>query len=458
MSLQIRRFKDIVAFKEGPGPAIAFHSSNMEVAEITDEVWNIMQGSSLQSSQVIEELAKAQPQTQIDPLSRTSAVNELMDWQNYENPEVGSGTLGLGIKSLTINVTQICNLHCTYCAAGGDGSFGDPIKKISVEKTLPQIEFFMNRLQPGDRFHISFLGGEPLLYPEALRLIGEYATELAEEKQLNLSMKVTTNGTLMNESIFKTLSELRINVVVSLDGPPEINDLARPQKNKKPITETVAQNIRWMLQQRGKNKDLVIAIHGVFNQDNMQIEKAYDYYQSLGADWFEFTYAVDANSSDLNQNYVEQMKKIAEKAILKGGEAELRKISVFDQYFKALDQQQRTENHCGIGKTLLIVDARNRLYNCPWTVGSKADQMGQGQELFTEQFDQYQKPLIERNNCQSCWARFICGGGCSLIHQNKTGSKTNKDEDFCFRTRSLISLSILYYNHFREDQYGKETH
>lgn len=455
MSLQIRRYKDIVAFKEGPGPAIAFHSSNMEVAEITEDVWNIMKDSSLQSSEATPDLQiKDEKLSQQD--QGQSASQELTDWQNFQNPEVQSGATAFGIKSLTINVTQICNLHCTYCAAGGDGSFGDPMKKISVEKTLPQIQFFMNRLKEGDRFHISFLGGEPMLYPEALKMIGEYAQALAHEKKLNLTMKVTTNGTLMSDEIYKILTDLGINVVVSLDGPPEINDLTRPQKNKKPITETVAQNLRWMLSQR--HRKISIAIHGVFNQNNMQIEKAYDYYQSLGADWFEFTYAVDTHSSELNQNYISQMKKIAEKAIQKGGEAELRKISVFDQYFKALDQQQRTENHCGIGKSLLIVDARNRLYNCPWTVGQKADQMGEGQELFTDKLDEYQNSLIERNSCQSCWARFICGGGCSFIHQSKTGSKTNKDQDFCFRTRSLISISIMYYNHFREDQYGKETH
>ncbi len=455
MSLQIRRYKDIVAFKEGPGPAIAFHSSNMEVAEITEDVWNIMKDSSLQSSEATPDLQiKDEKLSQQD--QGQSASQELTDWQNFQNPEVQSGATAFGIKSLTINVTQICNLHCTYCAAGGDGSFGDPMKKISVEKTLPQIQFFMNRLKEGDRFHISFLGGEPMLYPEALKIIGEYSQTLADEKKLNLTMKVTTNGTLMSDEIYKILTDLGINVVVSLDGPPEVNDLTRPQKNKKPITETVAQNLRWMLNQ--PHRKISIAIHGVFNQNNMQIEKAYDYYQSLGADWFEFTYAVDTHSSELNQNYISQMKKIAEKAIQKGGEAELRKISIFDQYFKALDQQQRTENHCGIGKSLLIVDARNRLYNCPWTVGQKADQMGEGQELFTDKLDEYQNSLIERNSCQSCWARFICGGGCSFIHQSKTGSKTNKDQDFCFRTRSLISISIMYYNHFREDQYGKETH
>lgn len=169
---EVRRHKDIIAFRRGNLAPTAFHAQNLEVAEISEELWNDLVPTNYRANLPVEIKSTANEET-------LQAVEE---WLKEINPNVKSGSLEFGIRSLTINVTQICNLHCTYCAAGGDGSYGDPVKRISVEKTLPQIQFFMEKLGEGESFHISFLGGEPLLYPEAIQMIGEYTLELAKKK------------------------------------------------------------------------------------------------------------------------------------------------------------------------------------------------------------------------------------------------------------------------------------
>ncbi|MGZ5280040.1 MAG: SPASM domain-containing protein, partial [Pseudobdellovibrionaceae bacterium] len=101
------------------------------------------------------------------------------------------------------------------------------------------------------------------------------------------------------------------------------------------------------------------------------------------------------------------------------------------------------------GKNFLVIDSRNTLYTCPWESGKLADAVGFSDSVWSGKLEAYQAPLVEKADCKGCWARYMCGGGCMYVHKNSTGSKNKVDELFCFRTRSLISLAILYYQRSR---------
>ena len=120
-------------------------------------------------------------------------IAALADWQSEILTTTTTQELKKFKRQFTINVTQICNLHCSYCAAGGDGSFGDPIKRISIEKTLPQLRQFIDLIPPQESVHITFLGGEPLLYPEAIRLIANYVNEICQPQEIDVTFLVVTN-------------------------------------------------------------------------------------------------------------------------------------------------------------------------------------------------------------------------------------------------------------------------
>jgi uncharacterized protein len=420
--LQIKRMENVLAIRTPSGRVVGFHSNNLEVARLSNESWSALTGADEQE-----------------------AISQLKEWneQKLEKKEKQKNQ----IRSITINVTQVCNLHCTYCAAGGDGSFGDPVKKISVEKTLPQIRFFLEKLPTGSEFRITFLGGEPLLYPEGIELIGDYARELARQKDIALTFVVVTNGTQFNEKSIAILKKLKAQITISLDGPAVINDLNRPTKGGKGTTLTVEKGIGELLQHRtslGK-----IGVSGVFGAMNEDLPRAYEYYRQLDVDWMDFTYDHTEVRSEVSRRFTDGLSKVAAIAFKAGGEKALRQIKLFDTYFELLDSQVGTENFCGAGKTYLIVDARNNLYTCPWVVGDKNEIVGNGETLFDDKLKPYQDPLIEKNGCQNCWARYICGGGCMYMHKNKTGDKHQVDENFCERTRSLIALAILYYEESR---------
>lgn len=439
--MQLRRHKDIVAFKVGSMTSpVAFHARNLEVAQISESAWASMAPTTFDNGFVMN----MEPnEAGVD----SSALSSLDRWEQESSLEAKTISLGKTVRSLTLNVTQICNLHCTYCAAGGDGTYGDPISRISVEKTLPQIQFFLSKLQPGEKFSITFLGGEPLLYPEAIQLIGEYTKQVASEKSITTSFMVITNGTLINEKAIAALTAINANITVSIDGAPEDHDKARPQKNGQGSSVAVISGLKKIIE----NKESLgrINLHAVFSRNNLEVEKAYRFFSDFNVDTYEFTFDITESDSKTTQLFLAEMSCTAELAFGRGGEAELRKIVLFDHYFKALDDQLRTENHCGTGKSLLSLDSNNKIYACPLDVGQKNELIGEGSLLDQTALESLTPALIEKNNCQNCWARFLCGGGCLFAHKNLTGNKHKKHISFCERTRYLIGLAITYYEKSR---------
>ena len=456
--MEIRRYKDIIAVKMTPvkspdtlgaGSAgiMAFHARNLEVAEISAEAFAEMKPINLNSSSAPDTAA----------FQNVEAGEQLKNWNDETEFHGRDGDLKFGIRSVTINVTQICNLKCTYCAAGGDGTYGDPITKISIEKTLPQLKFFIDKLKDGQKFTISFVGGEPLLYPEAVQSICQYVTDLKNTKNFQPIFSLITNGTLITEKVAQLLKPYNLHVTISMDGEAKTNDVTRPTKNNQSSTELTLKGLHEL---RKIHDDLgSLGVSAVVNKDNMNILETYKYFQTLGFDWYEFNYDYSDKSETANDQYIQQMQELAAYAYNQGlnkngnkqeAEIELRRIKSFDLYFKLLDDQQRIQNHCGAGKSYLMIDARNQLYTCPWVVGEKAEIVGRGEQLDHTALAKYQKPLVELNNCQSCWARFLCGGGCMYIHREHTGDKHKKDYLFCKRIRGLILTTIMYYKISRE--------
>lgn len=436
----MRRHKDIVAFKAGASAPIAFHARNLEVAQISPEAWNSMAPSTFSNPFSVNMEAT---ETGVEP----TALLSLEDWHQENSSEAYTKSFGNTVKTLTLNVTQICNLHCSYCAAGGDGTYGDPVAKISLEKTLPQLSYFINKLKANESFSIIFLGGEPLLYPDALKHIADYAKQLCLEKSVTSSFSVITNGTLINEKVLDILCSIKAHVTISIDGAPEEHDKARPQKNGQGSAEQAYKGLEALLSRKGDLGEILV--HSVFSRQNLEVEKAYKYLSQFPVDKFEFTFDVTEADAAANQKFIAEMSKVAEIAFAKGGESALRRISMFNAYFDALDSQRRTENYCGTGKSLLSIDANNKIFACPLDVGHRQEQVGEGSSLNSEALGDLSQSLVEKNNCQTCWARFLCGGGCLFVHKSLTGNKHKKHVSFCERTRSLIALSLLYYERSR---------
>jgi hypothetical protein len=93
-SFETRRQGDILLIKTPRGSVLGLHSRELEVAQLDKAVWNLDESSPA-----------------LDPSIAAEMREELAQWQASRS---GQDTHGdLLVRSLTVNVAQICNLACT---------------------------------------------------------------------------------------------------------------------------------------------------------------------------------------------------------------------------------------------------------------------------------------------------------------------------------------------------------
>lgn len=126
------------------------------------------------------------------------------------------------VCNITLELTQKCNLRCKYCIYNpshpNHREFGHRDMKFETAKKA--IDFLDKHSSGNDKIYIGFYGGEPLLKFELLKQCIDYANT----KNRNIVYSLTTNATLITESIADFLVENKIEITVSLDGPKSIHD------------------------------------------------------------------------------------------------------------------------------------------------------------------------------------------------------------------------------------------
>ena len=68
---------------------------------------------------------------------------------------------------------------------------------------------------------------------EVVKKLVAYGREREKETGKNFRFTLTTNGMLLNDEVIDFCNEEISNVVLSLDGRKEVNDLMRPTPNGK---------------------------------------------------------------------------------------------------------------------------------------------------------------------------------------------------------------------------------
>ncbi|MGN0811034.1 MAG: radical SAM protein [Akkermansia muciniphila] len=122
-------------------------------------------------------------------------------------------------------VSCSCNLNCRYCY---ETHKSPRMMEIETAKTVLRNRFAAEAERGKySRLEISFFGGEPLLNFGLIREISEWMW--AQKWPMDYVLCITTNGTLLNDSMRSWLSanKHRIDVSLSLDGLGRMQELNR---------------------------------------------------------------------------------------------------------------------------------------------------------------------------------------------------------------------------------------
>lgn len=125
--------------------------------------------------------------------------------------EVDFESSGFGSRRLSVELTNVCNLHCSYCLRDEDALYHTPANFLAPEF----FQSFVGQARESLGItHLTFTGGEPTLHPRFDEILA-----IAETNGLKVSF--VTNGWNFEKIWPKLLAhrETVTHVAFSLDGP-----------------------------------------------------------------------------------------------------------------------------------------------------------------------------------------------------------------------------------------------
>lgn len=152
----------------------------------------------------------------------------------------------INIKQVVFEVTDSCNLKCTYCSLGElyKGFDARNGRNMNVDYAINLLKYVFS-LKPKDRntkLFVSFYGGEALLNLKFIRRIVEVVTLLNAKKEIDVEYSMTTNATLIHKYIdFLVVNKFRL--LISLDGDEKNHSYRILKKNGRNSFRRVIENI-----------------------------------------------------------------------------------------------------------------------------------------------------------------------------------------------------------------------
>lgn len=347
---------------------------------------------------------------------------------------------GPPLRSLSLAVAQACNLGCTYCYAR-QGSFGGPAAEMSWEVARDSLEALFSAAEPGARVQVAFMGGEPLVNRALIRHATEYAIGLADARGVGIAFALTTNGTLLRAEDAAFFARHRFAVTVSLDGAEERHDGLRPFQGGRGSYRRIIENLRPLLA-RG---DLDLSARVTVTPRNLALPEALAHLIGLGFRSVGFSPMLAAPSG-VDQLEAPDLDVMLGQMIACGRIFVAKTIAgeafPFENIQSALHEIHRGTHRpypCGAGAGYFGVSATGGLFACHRFVNDPPGAMGtvrDGIDRVAQRRWLTERAVDRQEPCRSCWARYLCGGGChhEVIHRGRPACDYIRGWlDFCLR-------------------------
>lgn len=331
------------------------------------------------------------------------------------------------VKALCLHIAHTCNLNCSYCFASQGKYHGDRAV-MSFEVGKRALDFLVENSGTRRNLEVDFFGGEPLMNFGVVKQLVEYARSIEKEKGKNFRFTLTTNGILVDDDVIEFSNREMSNVVLSLDGRKEVHDRFRVDYQGRGSWEQIVPKFQKFVKARG-NKNYYM--RGTFTHNNPDFLEDIKTMLDLGFTELSMEPVVcaeDDPSALTNEDkgiVMEQYEKLAELMLQKYREGE-----PFTFYHYMIDLKggpciYKRVSGCGSGTEYMAVTPWGDLYPCHQFVGEEKFRLGSVFEGVTniEIQDEFMScNVYTRPECQDCWAKLYCSGGCAANAYHATGS------------------------------------
>ncbi|MDI6781436.1 MAG: radical SAM protein [bacterium] len=296
--------------------------------------------------------------------------------------------------------TSKCNLNCVHCYNSSSMNHQDD--ELSLDDAVSVLE----KLKDYGVEDINYGGGENTMLPQ-FWAIAKYA------KELGLHQSLTTNGTIMTETMADACAELFDDVGVSIDFHQAIsNDKFRLSMNGGTFTKAV--HAAKLLVRRKVNTEIVMCLNRL-NCKPETLQGMIEMCEGLGVGSLrmntfrpvgrgEYDKQLTMNPQELEGSYRFFFDKMSENGTT---------ITTPDPLFSLLGGQYMTDSGCPCGKTSMRIQSNGDVTPCVFMSLSAGNILRDSiddiynSELF--QRFQHQEPV---GKCSICPRWNICRGGC----------------------------------------------
>lgn len=362
--------------------------------------------------------------------------------------------LQTNVVFISLHASSKCNLACKYCFKKERDE-----SEISIEKARKFIRDIALQFSHVDKIIVDPTGsGEPFLQLDKIIQIKQFCDSLMDELKIEIVMYLATNGTLLDKEKINLLQESGILFGISLDAFGKKNDLLRTYPNGEGTFKKIKNNLKLI-----KHRHFLgVAVTVTEKNLNLikNIKKFKKEFYTVSFKPVRGLFGVNENNIDEFKNaYSELMYFLLDNITIKNNMDYFTLIINGEDYFaKFLHRaiiNNRVTTRCDAGFGRFSLSSDDKIYACPGGVDIKELVVGTLSEgVDYNRVNEIHDVLVARKHCQSCYAKYICGGECLVSAYYKENAIDGIDRNMCKFKRHLTDLA-LYFRGYLELYYPK---
>jgi uncharacterized protein len=361
------------------------------------------------------------------------------------------------LQTMVLNVTNQCNLSCTYCYEYGEDKIvdtenGKKPKFMSDATARESVDFMFKEAGDSKRAHLTFFGGETLLNFPVLKKTVIYAREQAAALGKEVDFSLTTNATLLKPEIVDFVVENGISVTVSIDGPAAMQDKFRVFHNGAGSYDVVAPKIKELI---ARHRTRPIGARVTLTSSTLDVKTIYRHLtEEIGFREVGFApvttspnrdYAITGSGFD---DMLGQFRELAYEFLECAVENKHHGFSNVKETVGEIHKGLSKAFPCGAGIGLLGVATDGDVALCHRFAGSDEHKFGtvrDGIDRAAQAAFMTTHHIENKTDCATCWARPVCSGGCYHEAYTRFGDTASPTLHYCDWIRGWTDVCLQIY-------------
>lgn len=411
LSMRVSGFPLDLHFIDDSGHQLVFDVRSFSVFRVRDDIASVLKlMREMSIEDICIELRDAMP------------VSKIVSTYKYFERMISTGLISSKklkpkedpkFSNLVIMMAGGCNMGCSYCFEKDVPIYQNP--NLLTQENSDRILTWYFKHMNSSTGHIEFYGGEPLINWPMVKYTIEKAKEMAAQRDISLGMYMITNATRLTTDIAEFLAANQVTVQVSIDGDKDSHDRYRVLKSGRSTYDKVVRGVKNLI-----SADADFNVRATLTKENVEVKNVIDSLKDIGATNISFDVVTsDEEEIKFNSDDWSKFHTSLEDYISSSGDELTPEITRIISY---LQNGSQLTFGCGAGKVEVTVAPNGDIYECqrlyktPYSnisLDIGPDELGSN---FLTNVD-------AKEGCKSCWARYLCGGGCKQQAEVETGTE-----------------------------------